>query len=100
MSAPRATILLVDDEPHSLTSMRMALEDEFDIRTAGDAEAALAVLEEDWVQVIFCDQRMPGRTGVEFLTEVRERWPEAVRIVITGYTDANAMVAAINEAGS
>ena len=99
MSAPRATILLVDDEPHSLTSMRMALEDEFDIRTAGDAEAALAVLEEDWVQVIFCDQRMPGRTGVEFLTEVRERWPEAVRIVITGYTDANAMVAAINEAG-
>ncbi|MCF1709333.1 sigma-54 dependent transcriptional regulator [Tabrizicola sp. J26] len=99
MSATRATILVVDDEPHSLTSMRMALEDEFDIRTAGDAETALRVLDEDWVQVIFCDQRMPGRTGVEFLTEVRERWPETVRIVITGYTDAGAMVAAINEAG-
>ncbi|MEI4473058.1 sigma-54-dependent transcriptional regulator [Frigidibacter sp. MR17.24] len=100
MAAPsRPSILLVDDEPHSLTAMRLALEDEFEILTAGSAEAALAALEQDWVQVIFCDQRMPGRTGVDLLGEVRERWPETVRIVITGYTDAADMVAAINEGG-
>lgn len=100
MASPaRPAILLVDDEPHSLVSMRMALEDEFEVLTAGDAEAALAVLEQDPVQVVFCDQRMPGRSGVEFLTELRERWPETVRIIITGYTDAAAMVSAINEAG-
>ena len=95
----RATVLLVDDEPHSLSAMKMALEDEFDIHIAADAEAALAVLDREWVQVILCDQRMPGRTGVEFLTEVRERWPDVIRIIITGYTDANSMMAAINDAG-
>lgn len=98
-TAIRPAILLVDDEPHSLSAMTMALEDEFDILTAGNVEDALRVMEDEWVQVIFCDQRMPGRTGVEFLTEVRDRWPETVRIVITGYTDAGAMVQAINDAG-
>ncbi|RWR45929.1 sigma-54-dependent Fis family transcriptional regulator [Sinirhodobacter ferrireducens] len=99
MAASTPAILLVDDEPHSALAMKMALEDEFEILTAPSAEEAIAVLEDQWVQVIFCDQRMPGRSGVEFLTEVRERWPETVRIVITGYTDSNSMVAAINEAG-
>lgn len=99
MTTPRPTVLLVDDEPHSLAAMRMALEDEFDCITAGDAEGAAAKMEEEWVQVVICDQRMPGRTGVELLTELRERWPDAVRIIITGYTDPAAMAAAINEAG-
>lgn len=99
MTAPRPTVLLVDDEPHSLSAMRMALEEEFDCITAGDAEAALARMQEDWVQVVICDQRMPGRTGVEFLTDLRDRWPDAVRIIITGYTDPAAMAQAINDAG-
>lgn len=99
MAKTRPSLLLVDDEPHSLSAMRMALEDEFDCITAADAEAALAKMEQEWVQVVICDQRMPGRTGVEFLTELRERWPEAVRIIITGYTDPSAMAQAINDAG-
>lgn len=99
MAGSTPAILLLDDEPHSLTAMRMALEDEFEILTAPDAATALALLEENWVQVIFSDQRMPGRSGVDFLTEVRERWPETVRIVITGYSDSASMMAAINEAG-
>lgn len=100
MSSPiRPAVLLVDDEPHSLSAMKMALEDEFDIHRAGDAAAALAVLEQEWVQVILCDQRMPGRSGVDLLTEVRARYPDVIRIVITGYTDADSMVAAINDAG-
>lgn len=99
MASPRPAILLVDDEPHSLQSMRMALEDEFDCLTAADADTATRLMEEEWVQVVICDQRMPGRTGVEFLTDIRERWPEAVRVIITGYTDPAAMAQAINEAG-
>ena len=54
---------------------------------------------ENFVQAIFCDHRMPGRTGVEFLADVRERWPETVRIIITGYTETTDMIAAINDAG-
>lgn len=98
-SAARPTILLVDDEPHSLASMTMALEDEFDLLTAADADEAMSLMQEHWVQAIFCDQRMPGRSGVEFLTDVRERWPECVRIIITGYTDTADMIGAINDAG-
>lgn len=97
--SPRPSILLVDDEPHSLASMRMALEDDFDILTADGADQAMTLLQDEWVQVIFCDQRMPGRTGVQLLTEVRERWPEIVRIIVTGYTDPGDMADAINDAG-
>ena len=96
---PLPTVLLVDDEPHSLAAMRMALEDEFDCLTAADAAEGWRQMEENFVQVVFCDQRMPGRSGVEFLSEVRERWPETVRIVITGYTETNDMISAINDAG-
>ncbi len=99
MATPRPCLLLVDDEPHSLSAMRMALEDEFEILTAADTRAAAALMEEEWVQVVICDQRMPGQTGVEFLSGLRERWPETVRILITGYTDPAAMADAINEAG-
>ena len=93
------TLLLVDDEEHSLASMRMALEDDFDVLTALNADEAGALMEEHFVQVIFCDQRMPGKTGVEFLKEVRDRWPDTVRIIITGYTETNDMISAINDAG-
>ncbi|WP_420569662.1 sigma-54-dependent transcriptional regulator [Thalassovita sp.] len=99
MTEAAPTILLVDDEEHSLASMRMALEDDFDCLTARNADEAMVLMEEHFVQLIFCDQRMPGRTGVEFLTEVRDRWPETVRIIITGYTETNDMIAAINDAG-
>lgn len=99
MASAAPALLLVDDEPHSLAAMKLALEDDFDVLTASGATEALALLEENWVQVIFCDQRMPGRSGVELLTEVRERWPETVRIILTGYTDSASMMAAINEAG-
>lgn len=99
MARARPLILLVDDEPHALGAMRMALEDDFEIATALGAEAALKILEQDWVQVIISDQRMPGMTGVELLAEARQRWPETVRIILTGYTDASAMAAAINDAG-
>ncbi len=93
------TALLVDDEEHSLAAMRMALEDDFESLTATNAKTATGLMEENFVQVIFGDQRMPGKTGVEFLTEVRDRWPGTVRIIITGYTKTDDMIAAINDAG-
>ena len=99
MSDPLPTLLLVDDEEHSLAAMRMALEDDFDCLCALNADEAEKLMEEHFVQVIFCDQRMPGRSGVEFLATVRERWPETVRIIITGYTETRDMIAAINKAG-
>ena len=93
------TILVVDDEPHSVAAMRMALEDDFHVLEAKDAAEAWNLMEQHWVQVIVSDQRMPGKTGIELLSEVRDNWPDTVRIIVTGYTETNDMIQAINEAG-
>jgi two-component system response regulator HupR/HoxA len=99
MSANLPTVLVVDDEPRSLETLRRTLEEEFEVLTAESAEQAERLLEQKWVQAILCDQRMPGETGVDFLARVRERWPEVIRLVISGYTDAGDLVEAINKAG-
>ncbi|MGI9134142.1 MAG: response regulator, partial [Rhodoferax sp.] len=98
-SAHLPLVLLVDDELRSREAMRRTLEEEFRIVIASDSEAARNALEHDEVAVILCDQRMPGQTGVEFLKEVRARWPEVVRIVVSGYVDSEDILAGINEAG-
>lgn len=99
MSERLPAILLVDDEARSLDSMEMALEDEFEIFTASSGAEALAIMEDQWIQLVFCDQRMPGMTGVELLTQLRDRWPETVRVIITGYTETGDIIKAINDAG-
>lgn len=95
----RPTILVVDDEVRSLETLIRTLEDEFVVCTAQSAAEARVVLEQEWVQVILCDQRMPETTGVEFLSQVREQWPDVVRMIISGYTDSEDIIEAINEAG-
>ena len=61
------TILVVDDEIRSLESLQRILSDDFDVRTASNVTDATRILEDEWVQVILCDQRMPDQSGVEFL---------------------------------
>lgn len=92
-------ILVVDDEKRSVEAIARILDEEFDVRTAGSGEEAIALLEREWVQVIISDQRMPEMTGIELLTRVRERWPDILRVIVTGYTDVQDTIRAINEAG-
>ncbi|MCB2018787.1 MAG: sigma-54-dependent Fis family transcriptional regulator [Hydrogenophaga sp.] len=93
------TVLVVDDEVRSQDAMRRTLDEEFTIFTASSADEARGLLQRQPVSVILCDQRMPGMTGVNFLKEVREQWPDTVRIVISGYTDSEDIIAGINDAG-
>lgn len=93
------TVLVVDDEVRSQDAMRRTLDEDFSVLTASDANEARQRMERADVSVILCDQRMPGLTGVQFLKEVRERWPDTVRIVISGYTDSEDIIAGINDAG-
>jgi two-component system, cell cycle sensor histidine kinase PleC len=88
-------VLVVDDEPQILESVRDLLEDKFAVSTATDAEAALRMLEQTEVGVILSDQRMPGTSGDEFLMRAREI-SGATRVLITGYSDVSALVRAIN----
>ncbi|MES9853949.1 MAG: sigma-54 dependent transcriptional regulator [Candidatus Thiodiazotropha sp. L084R] len=98
MSA-RPTVLIVDDEVRSLETLERILEDDFDIQTAQNVEQARLILQSKWVQIILCDQRMPDMTGVEFLKQVREQWPDVIRMIISGYTDSEDIISAVNEAG-
>jgi two-component system response regulator HupR/HoxA len=92
-------LLIVDDEVRSLEALRRTLEEDFVVFTARSAEEAAEVLRREVVHVVLCDQRMPGVSGVEFLKRVRAEWPGAVRIIISGYTEAEDIIAGINEAG-
>ena len=92
-------VLVVDDEQRSQEAIRRTLDEDFRVLTASDAEAARGLLERQSVSVILCDQRMPGLSGVDFLKEVRQRWPEVVRIVISGYADSEDIIAGVNQAG-
>lgn len=93
------TVLVVDDEVRSQDALRRTLDEDFTVFTASSADEARGLLQRQPVSVILCDQRMPGMTGVNFLKEVREQWPDIVRIVISGYTDSEDIIAGINEAG-
>ena len=97
--SPAGTILVVDDEMRSLESLRRVLSEEFAVICAGTAAEAEAVLTGELVEVILCDQRMPGENGVDFLKRVRDAWPDPIRMMISGYTDSEDIIASVNEAG-
>lgn len=99
MLKQQTKILCVDDEKNVLNALlRFFMDDDYEIATASSGEEGLKVLaEEGPFQIIISDYRMPVMNGVDFLKEVYERWPDTVRIVLSGYADAGAIVAAINE---
>src|SRR5205085_7001899 len=80
-----------------LYSLRGLLRKEFDLHTAQSGYEALQVLQRQPIHVVMADQRMPGMTGVEFLTRVQQEHPEAIRLVFTGYADIKAVIEAINK---
>ncbi|MEE8273507.1 MAG: HD domain-containing phosphohydrolase [Alphaproteobacteria bacterium] len=95
---PKRKILFVDDEANILASFKRRLGKNFDISTAGGGEEALEVLKNDGpFAVIISDQRMPGMDGIEFLGEVKKRTPDTVRMMLTGHTDLETAVQAVNE---
>jgi two-component system, probable response regulator PhcQ len=92
------TVLLVDDEPKVLSALKRLLQSEpYAILTAGNAEEAADVLDSNDVDLIVCDEEMPGMLGSEFLTNVARDYPAVVRIVLTGHPTLPAALRAINE---
>jgi DNA-binding NtrC family response regulator len=98
MNSPsKHPILVVDDEPEILFSLRALLRRDFDVHTAESGHEALDILNQQPIDVIMTDQRMPEMTGVELLKHARGECPQAIRIVFTGYADIKSVVGAINE---
>jgi two-component system cell cycle sensor histidine kinase PleC len=91
----KESVLVVDDEPQILTAITDLLEDEFVVWTAGNGPEALDLLKTREVAVVLSDQRMPGMSGAELLGQVRETC-DATRVLVTGYSDLDALVKAVN----
>ena len=94
----RRTLLLVDDEINIVSALKRLLRrDDYLILTAHSGTEGLAVLKENAVDVILSDQRMPGMTGVEFLSIAKNDYPETIRLVLSGYTELQSVTDAVNE---
>ena len=89
-------VLIVDDEPGILDALEDLLEDDFDVITSLNPKEGLEILKTREIGVVLSDQRMPSMQGHEFLAEVSKR-SQATRMLITGYTDLDALVKAINK---
>jgi diguanylate cyclase (GGDEF)-like protein/PAS domain S-box-containing protein len=93
----QATLLLVDDEQNILSALRRLFRREgYQVLTATAGAEALELLALNPVQVIISDQRMPEMSGVEFLSRVKELYPETIRIVLSGYSELSTVTDAIN----
>ena len=91
-------LLLVDDDENYLKSMaRIFLYEGYKIFAATSGDEAIKILDQNKVQVIVSDQRMPGMSGVELLSRVKYLYPDVVRIVITGYADIELATKAVNK---
>ncbi|MBY0470713.1 response regulator [bacterium] len=94
----KPVIFYIDDEPHNLTVFEASLPDTWEIKTFDTPYAALAALKDAKPWILVSDQRMPGMNGVTFLQQAKEIVPEAVRIIVTGYSDENLVVESVRKA--
>lgn len=92
------TVLIVDDQAAIRGVLQTALTREgYRVLSAPSAEAALKVLESEAVDVVISDEKMPGMSGTQFLAIVRQRYPDTIRIILTGYASLDTAIRAINE---
>lgn len=94
---PPATILCVDDEPNILSALRRIFRPKgYKVLVAESGRAGLELLQNEQVDLVISDMRMPEMDGAQFLAKVRDQWPDTVRMLLTGYADVNAIIEAIN----
>lgn len=94
---PRCQVLVIDDEAEVLNTLNRQLRREFDTFLAHNTREALSILRDRPIQVVISDERMPGMTGSEFFSQIQQQYPEAIRLLLTGYADLQAVIQAINQ---
>lgn len=96
-SEEKIRILYVDDEENNLQAFKATFRRDFKIFLAISAKEGREVLEKEEIDIIITDQRMPEQTGVEFLESIIPIHPNPIRVLLTGYTDIQAVIDAINK---
>src|SRR3982751_2399370 len=89
-------VLYIDDERHNLIAFKASFRRIFNVFICESAEEGRQIVEQQTIHVILSDQRMPKMTGIEFFESILSTFPDPIRILITGYTDINAVIDAIN----
>ncbi|HSM26124.1 MAG TPA: diguanylate cyclase [Anaerolineaceae bacterium] len=90
------TVLVIDDEEFILSSLYRLLRREFNVLIANTASEGLELMRHNEVHVVVSDQRMPEMVGVEFFSIIQGEFPDAIRMLLTGYSDLESVIAAIN----
>lgn len=90
-------ILYIDDEVDNILAFKAVFRRDYHIETAESGSEALEIMKDNHFHVVISDQRMPRMTGVEFFTQIKELYPDTIRMVLTGYSDMQAIVDAINK---
>jgi len=92
------TILFVDDELPILKSLnRLFMDTEYEVLTAGSGDEALEVLADEKVDIVITDMRMPVMDGYQLLEKIKERHPNVLRIILSGYSEKNTILAALQK---
>lgn len=97
-SQRRYKILYVDDEESNLRIFKMTFKRYYDVFIAISGQEAIKILHQEAIQLIITDQKMPEMTGTEFLEKTIPEFPNIIRIILTGFSDIEAVVRAINKA--
>jgi DNA-binding NtrC family response regulator len=97
MASNKHCLLIVDDEPNVCDSVHDLLRREFRVLKAHSAAEGYQIMQREEVHIVMSDQRMPQISGVELLTSVKARYPQAIRMLFTGYSDLESVIAAINQ---
>src|SRR4051812_5004148 len=97
MAKRKHCLLIVDDEPNVCDSVHDLLRRNFHVLKAHSADEGYRLMQEEEVHIVMSDQRMPRISGVELLTKVKTRYPQAVRMLFTGFADLESVITAINQ---
>lgn len=89
-------LLVIDDEVEITKSLFRQFRKKYNVFIANSAEEALPILEREDIQVVLSDQRMPGMSGITFFSSIKDKYPDALKMILTGYSDIDAVVEAIN----
>lgn len=90
-------LLIIDDEVEITKAITRQFRRKYNVFSTTSADDGLQIMERENIQVVLSDQRMPGMTGVDFFMRIKDKYPDALKLILTGYTDIEAVIGAINE---
>ena len=94
---PVYSILYIDDEKNNLVSFKSTFRRDYHVHVASSGKAGLEIMEKHNIQLVITDQRMPDMTGIEFLEQIVPLYPDCMRMIMTGFSDMEAVIQAINK---